>query len=143
MKKYTKHHKTTELESILKHSSQDNLKDIVDQLEEITFIEYFELLLVKYKAKKSDVIANTLLDRTYAYQILQGKKLGGKDKIIQFSLGIHCTLDECNKLLQLTNNGKLYAKHKRDAVLIHAIEKKLNVFETNNLLYDYDMDLLE
>ncbi|MDQ0359512.1 hypothetical protein [Breznakia pachnodae] len=135
--------KTEELEKILKHASHHELKEFIDQMEHTNFVEYFEFLLNQYSMKKGEVINNTNIDRTYAYQILQGKKQGSKDKIFQLALGMNCTLYECNTLLQLSDKSRLYPKKKRDMILIYALESKLSVFETNELLNEFQEDILQ
>ncbi|WP_277491499.1 MULTISPECIES: hypothetical protein [unclassified Breznakia] len=135
--------KTSDLEQILKHASHQELKNYMNQINDISFIEYFACLLKKYNMSKGEVINKTNIDRTYAYQILQGRKHGSKDKIFQLALGLKCSLYECNTLLQLNDKSKLYPKRRRDSILIFALESKINVFETNELLVEFQEDILQ
>lgn len=135
--------KTIELEELLKHASKHDLKQYIEQSTPVTFSDFFDSLINKYKISKSMCITKSNLDRTYAYQIIQGKKQGSKDKIIQLALGLSCNVEECNKLLILSNNSILYAKHKRDAIIIYALEKKLNTFQTNELLMEFNGETLK
>ena len=134
--------KTGDLEQLLKHDSKHDLKNFIEQSESVTFSLYFDSLIEKYQISKSLCITKSNLDRTYAYQIIQGKRHGSKDKIVQLALGINCTIEECNKLLILSDNAILYPKNKRDAILIYALENKLNVFQTNELLMELDVKIL-
>lgn len=135
--------KTEELQQILKHASKDELNTYLKEVSNITFQQYFESLCDKYALNKSTIIQNSLLDRTYAYQIIQERRNGSKDKILLLALGLQCNLQECNKLLTLSNNSILYANRKRDALIIYAIEKHLSVIETNELLVDQKEEILQ
>ena len=44
------------------------------------------------------------------------------------------TLAETNQLLRLSNQGVLYAKVRRDAAIIFAIDKKFTMQQTNEFL---------
>lgn len=135
--------KTIELETLLKHASVHDLHNHVESIQGLTFSSYIDTLLDRYQLSKSNLIQRTHIDRTYAYQLLQGKKRGSKDKIIQFVLAMHCSLEECNRLLLLSDHGKLYAKQKRDSILIYAIETKMDIFATNELLLEFQEDCLQ
>ena len=67
-------------------------------------------------------------------------RLGGlhSTKIVLYSV----EFDEIEKCLTLTNNGALYPKDSRDAVIIYSINRGLTLAETNSLLYSKGMELL-
>lgn len=130
---------TQDLLKLLEHNNVDLL---IKTMNDITFEIYLETLLKQKHISKSELIKKTLLDRTYAYQIMNGTRKASFDKIIQIALGLKLTLDETNRLLTLSSNSVLYPKKKRDACLIYAINHSYNVFETNNLLSDYDFEAL-
>lgn len=134
--------KTIELENSLRHASKDDLELILDSYQETEFTLEFERLLTVKNMTKSDLIKKTTLDRNYAYQIIQGSKNASKNKIIQFCIALQCSLEESNRLLTLSDNSSLYAKQKRDALLIVAIEKQYTVMETNDLLNQFELEIL-
>jgi len=126
--------KTSDLEQMLQHASKDSLNEIEQLIESVEFVSELERLLELRQMSKSDIIKNTLLERSYAYQIMAGTKRGSKDKILQICLALNCDLEETNRLLTLSENPKLYAKDKRDLYLIYAINHKYSVMMTNELL---------
>lgn len=63
--------------------------------------------------------------------------------MIQLSLGLGLDLRMINNLLSLSNNGMLYPKVKRDALLIYCIENHKSVYETNEYLMEYGLELLD
>ena len=66
-----------------------------------------------------------------------------KDKVIQLSLGLGLDLRMTNNLLSFSNYGMLYPKVKRDALLIYCIENKKSVYETNECMMEYKLELLD
>lgn len=134
--------KTNDIENILKHTSKTDLQPVLDSFTEDSFTSEFNRLLYAINLSKSELIKKTTLDRNYAYQIIQGTKKASKDKVIQLGLALSCSLDEINRLLKLSNNSILYAKNKRDILIIVAFETKLSVMETNDLLNSHQFEVL-
>lgn len=132
---------TKKLQSQL-HNAR-SMEQVLPEIPDIDFVHYLNDLLEKYNISKSDLLIKTTIQRNYGYQIMNGTKEGGRDKIIQIALAIKTNLDECNHLLDLSNNGNLYAKRKRDALLIYALNNHLSVFETNELLLKYNEATLD
>lgn len=120
-----------------------SMEEILPEIPDLSLSNYLDYLLRKYATSKSEVLKKTTLQRNYGYQIMNGTKEGGRDKILQIALALKVSLEECNHLLDLSNNGNLYAKRKRDALLIYAINKHLSVFETNEILIKYNQSILD
>ena len=133
---------TTQLLKILKNKQDLSLEELLKQLPNLTFIDYINTLLEELNITKSEIIKQTTLDRTYAYQILSGTKVPSQDKVIQIALAMHLDLHQTNILLTLSQNQSLYPKLKRDALIIFAINKHYTVLQTNDLLYEYQYPIL-
>lgn len=135
--------KTTQLQEQLKHASKDALDEIVSAMEAVDFSDMMTQLLKGKGLNKSELIQKTNLDRTYAYQILQGTKMPSKDKVLQLCIALDTNIEETNRLLTLSENAPLYAKVKRDSIIIYAIEHHFTLMETNEILNSYNLDILE
>ena len=135
--------KTTDLEKALKHASKDDLGEIYHKIHSPTFPGAVANLLTQKNITRSELIKNTNLDRTYAYQILSGDKNGTKDKILQICIALSCSVEETNQLLTISNNAKLYAKVKRDSLIIFALNNDYSVLQTNELLLKYNQEPLQ
>lgn len=107
-----------------------------------TFSEYLNKYLEAHQLSESEVIHNSMIPRTYGYQILNGQKNPGRDKVIALCLASHMNLDETERALMLANQGKLYARRKRDSILIFSINKHLDVMSANELLYNEGEEIL-
>ena len=95
---------------------------------------YLEQLFEKHKMKKADVILNTGLERTFAYHLLAGRKVFTRDKLLIFAIAAQLSIEETQALLKYASAGKLYARDARDSIVIHALNHKLNIWKTNDLL---------
>ncbi|MFQ6860533.1 MAG: hypothetical protein ACLROI_02460 [Beduini sp.] len=134
---------TTDLLNIIKNSKDEALKQTIDTIKEMSFSEYFNYLCRIKEVSRSDIIKQTNLSRTYAYQIFDGSKKAGRDKIIQIALALKSSLKETERLLKLSGHSPLYSKIRRDAVLIFAIEHQLTAIAANELLDDFQFECLE
>ena len=51
-----------------------------------------------------------------------------------FAIAAKLTIEETNDLLKYARESKLYARDRRDAIIIFALNSNLNIYETNDLL---------
>ncbi len=98
------------------------------------FCHFLYTLMEKYNMTSKDVINSSGIERSYFYHILSGQKIPGRNIVLRIALCLKATLTETNQLLRLAHQGMLYAKIRRDAAIIFAIEKKYSMQQTNELL---------
>ena len=107
------------------------------------FEEYLQKLLAEKNLERSDVIERSGLNREYAYHILSGKRKNpSRQKILALSIAMGLNLDETQYLLRYARQGILYPRNPWDAVIISAIEQKLSVTQTNELLHSLGESIL-
>ena len=138
---------TEELSNTLKQiRSKNDFESFITTNEEtinlVSFSEHMEQYIKDNNFSKSEIIHNSLINRTYAYQVLQGTKRPSRDKVIALCLSCKMNLEEVIKCLTLSQNAVLYTKNKRDAIIIFAINRNLSVIQTNELLYEYEEEIL-
>ncbi len=102
-----------------------------------TFSSYINQLLTEKHLQSADVIRDSQIQRNYGYQILDGTKNPGRDKVLAICLSASCTVEETQRVLALAGAGALYPKKIRDSILIFALNRQLTVSQTNELLYEY------
>ncbi len=107
------------------------------------FSEYFHGFLLENNLSESDIVHKSQLHRTYAYQILNGSKNPGRDKVIALCLAAGMNHKEADRALALANVGKLYPRNKRDGIIIFALEQHLTIQQTNELLFEEQENTLE
>lgn len=104
--------------------------------------EYLNMLLVQKGLSKANVIRNSLLDRSYVYQIFSGEKMPSRDKLIAMAFGLCLSEKETQKMLKLSGNRELYARDERDALILFALQRKKTIWETNELLFSHSFTVL-
>lgn len=82
---------------------------------------FFDDLFEKSGQRKSDVIRRANLARSYAYQIMEGRRLGKRDYYISIALAMSLDLQTTQRMLAVTRSGSLHPLIKRDAAIIFAI----------------------
>lgn len=140
--------KTKLLANTLKAAKNEHdLSRYLDDLDQdeswIGFRDYFFSIPKVREQKVADIIVHSGLDRTYAYQILNGRRQNpGKDKIIRLCLAAGLDLEETQRALKVSGMPILYPRDKKDATVIFAIEHGLSVISTNELLYQNGLEVL-
>jgi hypothetical protein len=117
---------TNQLLKTIQETKSDGLNTLMESLDDLTFSQYLNHILEIKHVTKAQVLSKTTIQRNYGYQIFDGSKV-----------------PMTNNLLSLSNNGMLYPKVKRDALLIYCIENHKSVYETNECLMEYQLELLD
>ena len=135
--------KTVDLMSKL--TSTDTPESLDKYLNEIRdkypseFCSYIKAILIQKGMSIADMQKKSGIDRTYIYQIMDGSKRPGRDKIIAIAFASGMSLPECQRALEIAQEGILYAKSRRDSVIIYAINKKMSLMELNSILDEYKL----
>ena len=119
----------------------DSLSNYLDGIEKAlpdSTGTYLKKLLKEKDVTPSEVIKRSRIERTYCYQIFNGRKKPGRDKLLAISLALSLTLEETQRLLGIAKEGVLYVKSRRDSIIIYAINNKMSVLDTNFLLNQYE-----
>lgn len=135
--------KTVELLNIL--NNVKNKKELSDYVEELhsqscpgSFAEYILTLPKFNNISRAELIRRSGIDRTYGYQLLEGRKIPGRDKVIALALAAGLNLTETQRALRAAGCDILYPRSSRDAVFIFAINRKMDVITVNETLVSYN-----
>lgn len=136
---------TAFLQSELKQagSLEQFIKENEQNLKAKSVPEYLNDMLIQYDVEKSEVVRRSGLSGTYAYQIFDGKKSAGRDKLIQLAFGFPLSLEETQRLLRFGGHNELYVKKKREAFIMYALGKGYSLNEVNELLYQNEEETFE
>lgn len=122
-------------------NSMDSLEDLADFLfkNEKSFIknnveDYFNQLIKNKKLKKAEIVKKSGIERTYAYQLLNGTKKPSRDKLVALCIGCCLNFEEVQMALKHTGFMPLYPKVRRDAIIIYGIKAKKKIWEIDELL---------
>ena len=131
---------TRELEDILLNSHSDQIDDyFLDESKEFlntSFGDYFRDTLLTKKITQQSLFTNADISDKYGYKLISGEKhTNQRDVIIRLCYAGDFTLVETQRALKLYGMAPLYARIKRDALLITAFnEKKKNIIDLNHYL---------
>ncbi len=118
------------------------LEDNDGQLIDSTISEQLEKALAETGMTKADVLHRAEINDIYGYQLFSGNRKPSRDKLIALCVGMALTLDRTQKLLKATGFAPLYAKNRRDSILIFGIQNRQSVFEINSTLFEHKEDTL-
>lgn len=92
---------------------------------------------------KSDIINKADMSYCYFYDVINGRKIPSKDKIIRIVLAMNLSLDDCQEALRISGKSALYPRIKRDSILIYAINKGYSIYQANDLLAEHGEEMLK
>ena len=133
------------LSEILKNAKDINnfLQENESYITNPTLQEYLKNLLVLKGLKRQDVIKNVQLDSNYINQLFSGiKTKPGRNQTLSLAFGFGLNNEETARLLKIAGVGALYSKNKRDAVIIHSLEKGNSITQTNETLNSLEIETL-
>ena len=74
-------------------------------------------------------------EMTFGYQAFSGERNLGRDNAIMMAFGLHCTLQETQRLLRLAGASELWPKVPRDAIIIFCLEHGMTRVQCDDELY--------
>lgn len=132
---------TDELLNLLQNLDIEEFKK-EDSFQNINISEYLNELLRTQGLSPRDIIIKLNMERSYAYQILKGRRNPTRIFLIRIALLCQLTVDETQKLLTAGNRPILYPRNRFDAAVLYCIQHKLNEEELNELLLDIGEEVL-
>ncbi|MBQ9196845.1 MAG: helix-turn-helix transcriptional regulator [Clostridia bacterium] len=113
-----------------------------DTAEEPLFKDALFEMMRQRKLSPREMISRSRIDRSYFYHIMNGKKMPGRNMVLRIGFCMQASLSEMNQLLRLAGLSGLYAKIRRDATLIFALQQKYTMEQANDLLIQAGEDPL-
>lgn len=114
-----------------------------EEMQTDSFSEYLEQWLRKKQLTRAEVVRASNLNKAYVYQIFSGKKYPSRDKVIALTFGLHLTIEETQTLLKQAGYRELYPRDPRDALLLFALGRGMDIISANELLFDHEIEVLE
>ena len=107
-----------------------------------TFIKALTRLYEEQGRSKAEIARASGSSDIYLYQIFAGKRIPSRDRLTCICLGMHLNEENTQYLLRLCGYAPLYARDKRDAVILHGLLHNLSLAEINNTLIDNRLEPL-
>ena len=115
--------------------SQESGKDFLSrERTDPTCAQVLRELLEQIGLSVPEWIAAADISKSYAYQVLRGERIPGRDILLRTALVLRLSLKEVQRLLAVGGCGALYPKIRRDAAVIFALNQHMTLLETEDLL---------
>lgn len=127
---------TIELMRLIQSSSSlDTLLDgHYDNIRDPGLAAYLEEMLNAHSCTIPQVVRETVLSKSYVYQIFSGSRCPDRDILLKIAFAMGLTFEETQRLLTVSQRGLLYPKVRRDAAIIFCLQKKCTLMDTSELL---------
>lgn len=118
--------------------SEENFSEFLvenqEQFIDINMSEYILFLIKDKSINVNNIIKKSNIESSYFYQILKGRRIPRRKKIIQLAIGMELNINESQMLLRLGDRCLLYPRVKKDAAIIYCINNKFSLIETYRFL---------
>lgn len=108
-----------------------------------TISDFWNNACEKSGMSKSNIINKSEFNYSFFYDVINGRKIPTRDKIIRLTLTMKLDLDDCQQALRLSDKALLYPRIKKDSIIIYAINNSLTISECNNLLKKFNEETLK
>ena len=104
---------------------------------------FFDELIELQGKRRSDVIRKANIQRTFGYQIMEGRRRGNRDYYLSIALALSLDLSTTQRMLAVTRSGALHPLIKRDAAVMFAINHGYDNDKTYDFMCDLDLPPLD
>lgn len=88
------------------------------------FVSYMDYLISQKKLKRKDIFIRADISEGYGYKLLTGEaKTSDRDKLLRLFVAMQLTNEECRRALQFYGFSPLYARIKRDVIIMNALDE--------------------
>lgn len=115
-------------------SIDEYLEKNLDIIRNTDIKNHWHSLIEKSNLSSFDIINRSEFAYAYYYEVIGGKKIPSRDKVIRLILAMHLGIEDCQKTLKICGLSELYPKFRRDSIIIYAVTHNLTVYELNELL---------
>lgn len=126
---------TEELLELLQNLDIEGFKK-ADSFHDIAISDYLNELLSAHGLQTKDVILRLNMERSYTYQILNGRRHPTRNFLLRIAFLCQLSVDETQKLLTIGNRPILYPRNKFDAAVLYCLQHEMNEEKLNELLKD-------
>lgn len=128
--------KTQEMNSILDISTDldEALELLADQMDAPSFPDYLAQRMEERGITPQQLSVLALLSRSFTYQICSGNRAPSRDMVLRLAIALKLSVEETQRMLLLAKRGGLYARVRRDAILIFCLSRHLSLYDADEML---------
>ena len=106
------------------------------------FADMLQVLFQKSGLSKAALAKRAGTSEVYLYQIFSGGRTPSRDRTICLCFGLAATLEDTQDLLKHSGLAQLYAKDRRDAIIIYGLTHGMDLVEVNDKLFSENEETL-
>lgn len=95
---------------------------------------YLRNLMDTHHISARDMIIHLNIEKSYLYQILNGRRAPSREFLIRFSFFLRLDLTQTQRLFNMAGRQPLYPRCREDAAVIYAITHKLDYNQYEDLI---------
>ena len=111
------------------------LSENQDNFYDTNFADLLMSLFEKKGISKAALAKKAGISNVYLYQIFSGERNPSRNRILCLCFGLIASLEETQELLKHSGYAQLYAKNKRDAIIIYGLTHNMDLDEVNDRLF--------
>lgn len=124
-------------------SIENYLTENSDEHMNIDLAQYLNHLLFEKGFERKQVYTKGNIAKSYGDHILNSRReKPSRNIVLQFCLGLELSIDESQRLLRIARLGSLYARDKRDSVIMFCLQNKKTAVECDLLLDELNLTIL-
>lgn len=104
--------------------------------------EYLHEQLAQSGLRQSEVLKRADIEQTFGWYVFNGQRGMGRDNVLKLSFGMGFDARHANRALQAAGANALYAKNRRDAIIIYCLEHGYTLQQANDALYSFGEECL-
>ncbi len=91
---------------------------------------------------KAELARRSGMSTVYLYQVFSGRRRPSRDRMLCLCFGLGCSPDTTQELLKKGSFSPLYAKNRRDAIILFSLNKGMTLQEANDRLFQENEETL-
>lgn len=99
------------------------------------FSELLQKLFWRKNISKSALAKSSGMSEVYLYQLFSGGRNPSRNRILCLCFGLSASLEETQEMLRSCGKALLYAKDRRDAIIIYGLVHEMTLEEVNDQLF--------
>ncbi len=99
-------------------------------------------LYINTDLSKAELARRSGVSTVYLHQLFSGRRNPSRDKLICLMIGMGASLEDTQELLKRGGFAELYAKDRRDAIIIFGITHGKDLAQINDDLFDKQVETL-
>lgn len=122
---------------------EEFLKRDKSKMPDIPLSEYINRIRREKKPSVADVIRGSGLTKSYVHQIFKGERKPPREKPIAIGFGLKLKEVEMQRMLRLGDAASFISRIQGMRRFFFCVRKGLNLDETNDVLNEHDMDIID